>query len=64
MEEVQRAAEDYIAAREQLEAVRQRLEDAIREEAKYKTGTYRALADATGVWSHEQIRKIVRKQCP
>lgn len=62
MEEVQRAAADYREAQAQLDAVRERLEAAIRDAAQYKTGTYRRIAEATGIWSHEQVRKIVKAQ--
>lgn len=53
MEEVRRAAEDYVAARE-------RLEQAIRD-AREEGHSNRAIADATAPlsWSYEQIRKIV-----
>ena len=58
MDEILRAAEDYLAARDRLEAVIC---------AKHGEGlSNRTIAKGTGPlgWSYEQVRKIVRKRCP
>lgn len=58
MDELLRAAEDYLAARDRLEAAICAAHDAGTSNRKIATGT-----GPLG-WSYEQVRKIVRKRCP